>query len=329
MAVIGLGVGEQHAIAFQNHSDCRLVTLYDLDSSRSEAVSESLGIQSVARDFEAITSASDVDIVSIASFDDAHFEQVVGALRACKHVFVEKPLCRSVDELRVIKQIWRKKPGLHIVSNLVLRAAPLYVWLRDSIRRGEFGNVYAFDGDYLYGRIEKITHGWRSRVPGYSVMLGGGIHLVDLMLWTTGQKPTSAVACGNRVCTVGTDFGYDDFVSASFRFPSGLIGRVSANFGCVHRHQHAVRVFGTKKTFIYDDQGARVYENRDPGTPAIRLAESPLPQTKGALIPAFVSGIAEQRSANAETQHEFDVVSACVAAERASAEGKLVEIEYV
>ena len=329
MAVVGLGVGEQHAIAFQNHPDCRLVSLYDLDISRSEAVSESLGIHSVARDFEAITGASDVDIVSIASFDDAHFEQVVASIRAGKHVFVEKPLCRSLDELRVIKQIWREGPGLRIVSNLVLRAAPLYVWLRDSIRRGEFGEVYAFDGDYLYGRIEKITQGWRSRVPCYSVMLGGGIHLVDLMLWTTGQKPCSVVAFGNRVCTAGSDFAYDDFVSASFKFPSGLIGRVSANFGCVHLHQHAVRVFGTKKTFIYDDQGARVYENRDPRTPAIRLGESPLPQTKGALIPAFVAGIAQRRPANAETQHEFDLVSVCVTADRASAEGKLAEIEYV
>ena len=44
--------------------------------------------------------------------------------------------------------------------------------------------------DYLYGRLQKITDDWRSRVADYSVMLGGGVHMVDLMLWLTGQRPT-------------------------------------------------------------------------------------------------------------------------------------------
>jgi predicted dehydrogenase len=67
----------------------------------------------------------------------------------------------------------------------VLRAAPLYLWLQQEVKRGSFGEIYAFNGDYLYGRLHKITMGWRKEVSNYSVMLGGGIHLVDLMVWLT------------------------------------------------------------------------------------------------------------------------------------------------
>ena len=53
---------------------------------------------------------------------------------------------------------------------------------------GVFGRIYAFEGDYLYGRMFKITNGWRRNIPDYSVMTGGGIHLIDLFLWLTGEK---------------------------------------------------------------------------------------------------------------------------------------------
>ena len=69
-------------------------------------------------------------------------------------------------------------------------------------------------------------------------MEGGGVHLLDLLLWITGERPTSVTAMGNRICTRGTAFRYDDYVAATLQAPSGLVSRVTANFGCVHRHHH-------------------------------------------------------------------------------------------
>ena len=49
-----------------------------------------------------------------------------------------------------------------LACNLVLRAAPLYVGgSKRPSARGELGEIYAMDGDYLYGRLPKITDGWR------------------------------------------------------------------------------------------------------------------------------------------------------------------------
>ena len=329
VAVIGLGVGEQHACAYVRTGSCVLRWVYDIDAARMHRVVKELGQGAAAESFEAVLADRSVDVVSIASYDDAHFEQVLKALRAGKHVFVEKPLCRSIKELRAIKEAFQASSHRHLASNLVLRAAPLYQWLKRKIDAGDLGEIYAFDGDYLYGRIHKITEGWRKNVDDFSAMQGGGVHLVDLMLWLAGQRPTSVSAVGNRICTTGTDFRYNDYISATFRFASSLIGRITANFGCVHRHQHVVRIFGTKATFIYDDFGPRLHTSCDPSIAPTLLDLSPLPATKGDLIPEFIGSILNDLDPLAKAQREFDLISVCVAADKAAADTKTLKINYV
>lgn len=329
VGIIGLGVGQQHARAYHQHPNSRVAMLCDASQRRLAEIGQEYPNALLTQLAREVFESPDISVVSIASYDQDHADQVLAALTAGKHVFVEKPLCRSMEELLQIKQTWTGHRNLKLLSNLVLRAAPLYRWLKDSIEQGVLGDIYAFDGDYLYGRIEKIVAGWRKDVDHYSVMQGGGVHLVDLMLWLTKQRPVGVTAFGNRISTTGTDFRYNDFLSATFLFASGLIGRITANFGCVHRHQHVVRIFGTRGTFIHDDQGPRLYTSRDPEVLATPLGLLPLPVSKGDLIPSFIEAILSGKDTQAETQHEFDVISACVAADRAASSARYMEIEYV
>lgn len=325
-AVVGLGVGESHARAYAADPRSELRWVYDLDRARARTLAADLHVRT-ASSFEEILADADTKAVSIASFDDAHFEQALAALGAGKHVFVEKPLCVTIEEARRLKDAWERAGRPILASNLVLRAAPLFGWLHEQVATGALGTPYAFDGDYLYGRLHKITEGWRRSVDDYSVMLGGGVHLVDLMLWLTGQRPVRVSALGNRISTEGTAFRYDDFVAANFQFESGLVGRITSNFGSVNAHAHVVRVFGTEGFFVSDDAGARLHESRDPARQPRRLELSPLSATKGDLIPGFLAAVESGSSEGA--QHELDVICVCAAADRARTERAPVDIEYV
>jgi predicted dehydrogenase len=325
-AVIGLGVGEQHARALAAVSQLRWV--YDLDAPRMQRVIDAIGQGRAAPSWKTVLDDPAVDVVSIATYDGEHAGQVVEALDAGKHVFCEKPLAHSADEIAAISAALKKRPDRHLQCNLVLRAAPLYKWLREIIAAGELGEIYAFDGDYLYGRIEKIVDGWRGEVDDYSVLQGGAVHLVDLMLWLTGQRPSSVSAVGNKIVTRETRFRYQDFVAATYRFESGLIGRITANFGCVHRHQHVLRIFGTKGTFLYDDRGARLHSTRDPQAEPTIVSHAPEPAGKGDLIPGFIESIVAGTGRDAQIRHELDVITACVAGDRALTGGDIARIEY-
>lgn len=335
IAVVGLGIGEQHARMYATLPSCKVRLLVDLDKPRAENLALSFPGCDTANDLEDILYRDEIDVVSIASFDESHFDQVMRVLSAGKHVFVEKPLCRTADELAQIKAMLKTNPSLHLASNLVLRGADLYRWLRSEIAAGAFGEIYAFDGDYLYGRLHKITEGWRGITESYSVMLGGGVHMIDLMLWLTGQRPFSVQAVGNGICTRNTGFRYDDFTAATMTFASGMIGRITANFGCVHRHQHVVRVFGTRKTFVLDDAGPRLMSARDPLEPGLAAAPiEPLnlatkPAHKGALIPAFIEGIVLNKpSRTPELDATLDAIAVATASDEAVLSNSRIQIRY-
>ena len=329
-AVIGLGVGEQHAKAYAMHPQVSPPWLLDIDRGHAESVAARISGARVAASFEQLLGDSAVSIISIASFDDAHYGQVARALEAGKHVFVEKPLCQNLTQLAEIRRIWSAAGGrLKLGSNLILRAAPLYRWLHQAVADGEFGEIYAFDGDYLYGRLHKITEGWRREVSDYSVMQGGGIHLIDLMLWLTRQRPLTVTAVGNRISSRDSRFRYNDFCAATLSFESGMVGRITANYGCVHRHHHVMRIFGTHKTFLYDDAGARLHESRDPAAAPAPILHAPLPSGKGDMIAGFIESILEDMDITDDTQSVFDGISVAIACDRAAASGRIEKVEYV
>ena len=329
VGIIGLGVGEQHIEGYLNTGACDVV-LCDCSAEKLDLARRKYPGMPVSRDAKELLADPDIQVVSIASYDDAHAGQAIEALAAGKHVFVEKPLCQTRDQLQAVKQAWARHGGkVKLDSNLVLRAAPAYVWLKEKVAEGFFGWPFAFDGDYLYGRLHKITHGWRKDVANYSVMEGGGIHLLDLLLWISGERPARLTAVGNRICSRGTAFRYDDFVAVTMQCPSGLVARITANFGCVHRHQHVVRLFGTEATFLHDDAGPRFYQTRDPAVGPTPLLLPALPSSKGALIGPFVEAILTDRDMSAQTQLHFDVLSLCLACEEALRTGLPQEVCYV
>jgi predicted dehydrogenase len=327
VAVVGLGVGEQHARRYHANPSCELRWLVDHDLARAQTLAAALGGRPTS-DFDTVVRDDRVDIVSIASYDHDHYDQVMQALRAGKHVFVEKPLCQTLEQARAIKAAWERHEGrVKLDSNLVLRAAPLYRWLRDEVRAGTFGDVYAFTGEYLYGRIEKITQGWRKDVPDYSVMEGGGIHLIDLMMWVLGERPVAVYAAANRIATRATAFQPNDYATAVMEMGSGILSTITANFGCVHRHHHVVRVFGTSATLLYDDAGARLHHSRAPDALPSTVSHSALPATKGDLIDDFVAAVLT--NSPVETSLVFDSISISVACDRSAATNARQVVEYL
>jgi predicted dehydrogenase len=329
VAVIGLGVGEQLARTFHVHDHCELLWVNDLDSTKSRRISRELETKE-AENLEQILNDPKVDLVTVATYDDVHVDQVVPSLESGRHVFCEKPLCVNRKQLIDIKEAWERQDGkVELFSNLILRTAPIYRWLRDAINKGEFGKLFAADGDYLYGRLHKIIDGWRGNRKNYSAMLGGGIHLIDLLLWLVGNRPQSVCAYGNNIATQSYDLDLKDFVASIMEFENGLIARVSSNLACVHKHQHFLRIFGSEKTFILDDMGPRVYDSRDQNREPHLLEIPSLPASKGELIFDFVDAIINDKDISPWTQQVFDGISIGLAVDESLNSGEKIMVEYI
>jgi predicted dehydrogenase len=327
-AIIGLGVGESHIAGYEADGRCRVATLCDIDEEKLAAVGRRHTGRRLTSDPRKVLEDSDIDVVSIASYDDAHHAQIMAALGAGKHVFVEKPLCLHDGEFADICAALRRAPRLRLSSNLILRKAPRFARLRAQLMANEFGRLYHVEADYTYGRLAKIVDGWRGRLPFYSVTHGGGVHMIDLLLWLTGEKPVRVAAIGSRLATRGTAFKHPDMVAALLEFPSGMTGKVSANFACVLPHGHAVALYGTEATFLQNALGAAVFRSRDPSVPLQPVGEPATSAGKGDLIPSFVRAILDGTPAEVECGDVLDGMAVSLAIERSQREGKGVTVDY-
>lgn len=326
--VIGLGVGERHAAAYDTHAGADLVALCDLDPDQLQRVGQRFPAARLFEDAATMIDDPAIDVISVASWDDHHFAQVSRALSAGKHVFVEKPICESENQIEELKRLCEARPHLAFSSNLVLRASPRFVELREMIRSDALGRPYYVEADYNYGRIHKLTDGWRGRIPSYSVVLGGAIHMVDLLLWLTGERVVEVQALGNSVCTRDSSFEGDDFVVALLRFEEGLIAKVTANFGCVMPHFHGLVVYGDQGTFVNDIPDARLYSSRDPGVPFRSLSTAYPGVDKGVLLGGFIDALAADRPAPVTATEVFASMDVCLAIDRSRATGHTVSVSH-
>lgn len=326
VGIIGLGVGEQHIAGYEAHPAARVTALCDMDEARLAEVAERHPGRRLFTDAAQLIADPDVDVISIASWDSFHFEQVAAALRAGRHVFVEKPLCQRRTEAEELWSLWRERPELRLSTNVPLRMSPRFVELRDWIAAGRLGELYYLEGDYDYGRLWKITDGWRGQEAFYSVVLGGAVHMVDLLLWLTGRRVVEVVAQGSRRATRGTTFAYDDLVLAALTFDDGTIAKVSANFAIVRPHFHALKVCGTKGTFINGPREAELWTAAgDDARPTV--VDTPYPgMRKGDLLHSFVESIVTGAGAVVPGLDVFETMAVLFAIEEAAASGDRVPV---
>ena len=127
-------------------------------------------------------------------------------------------MCLNQDQLKTIYKLSKKKK-IKITSNLVLRTNSLFSKFKRKISNKR---VYYIEGDYIWGRKNKLF-GWRSKINQYSLTLGAGIHIIDLINWLTGLKPISVYAVGNKKATRITPFRKNSMIAMIFKYPKDII----------------------------------------------------------------------------------------------------------
>ena len=208
--VIGMGIGEKHALAYQNHPNASLMGICDFDTDKLNNFKIKFPNVNLETNDQSILNNNQIDIISVASYDNFHYEQTMRAIENGKHVMAEKPLCLSQDEMLQIYKKQQKNSDVKLSSNLVLRTNSRFGKFKKDIAEGKFGEVYYLEGDYLWGRKSKLF-GWRAKMDYYSIILGAAIHMIDLAKWLLGSKPVSVQAIGNDMSTNNTNLKFNSF----------------------------------------------------------------------------------------------------------------------
>ena len=326
VAVVGLGVGFWHLDAYLKSKKIENIFICDFDKGlekRVQKISKKIFISS----FKNILNNNNIKIISIASYDNFHFDQIIKSFIHKKNVFVEKPMCMSKIELKKIikKQNETKK---FLSSNLVLRANPLFLDIKKKLKTGFFGKVFYIEGDYLWGRVNKF-YGWRSKLKYYSKIYGAAVHMIDLMIWLIGDKPEYVFAEGNKI---GTEkkMKYNSFVTLNLIFKNKLIVKITGNGPCVHPHFHGLKIFGTQKTFTHDYNSSKYFSKNKIQNFSLKESVYPAKKTRSKIIESFIEGVIHKKPNLfiADTKSVYDIMDVCFASEESMLKKKRIKIKY-
>jgi myo-inositol 2-dehydrogenase/D-chiro-inositol 1-dehydrogenase len=216
----------------------------DWTMGRLEKVKESVKVSrdSVFTGFDAYQQVidSDLDLLILATPPAFRPDHLDAAVRAGKHVFMEKPA--AVDPVGIRSVIasgeLAKKKGLAIVAGTQRRHQAEYLATMKRVHDGAIGDIVSAEcywvDDYEYYTPPKREKGWSEmewqlRNWNYYTWLSGDhiveqhVHNIDIMNWALGSHPISALGMGGRQQRTGSEFGhiYDHF-AVELEYPGGV-----------------------------------------------------------------------------------------------------------
>ena len=307
IGVIGMGwMGRVHASSYrrvlEHFPDLgvrpRLVMAADVSEER-RAHAERVGFETTTADWRAVIDDPRVEVVNVTLPNVMHREVAVAALEAGKHVWVEKPVGRGVEDTTAVAEAARRA-GVVTGVGFCYRFAPAVQHARALIAAGEIGAVTHYRGVFLadYANRPDAAASWRfQRAAAGSGALGDLMaHVVDLthnlvgpidrLSWRTAtmfpRRPRLPVGEGTHFSRVATgdlvDVSNEDWASALIEFPSGVVGSLEASRVIVGPHvRMRFDVHGTEGALGWDFERMNELESFRPGEDAgyTRVAAGP------------------------------------------------------
>jgi len=246
MKKIGIGVigfggwAQKHSFFYKEASDAELLAVSALSEQSRKKAEEMFNVDTYA-DYRDLLARKDIEAVSVVIPNNLHAKVTIDALKAEKHVLVEKPMALStVDCERMIKTAREMNRKLAVGHEL--RMSPIMGKIKELITDGQMGEIRACFINVWRPLWRGGSRGWRRKKE-----LCGGlvfeepIHYLDLFCWYMGV-PEEVYAVANRT---GESFDFEDTLSLSVKHENNAIGALSfsmAGFG----YDFSIEVVGTR-----------------------------------------------------------------------------------
>jgi len=249
MKTIGIGLigwgfmGKTHTHALRSIAlfypdidfQVKLVHVCSRRLEKAKEAAEQVGYLRYTDDYRVLLADPEVDVVSICTPNDQHEEMAIAALKAGKHVYIDKPLAVTAESAARIAEAAASAPGsTRMVFNN--RYSPAIMRAKQLVEEGRVGDILSFQARYLHsGSIDPNKPiGWKQQMQG-GVLLDLGSHALDLLTWMIGYPERvfckSRTLYGSRPTKAGARESAlsEDHIVMMLQMPGGALGTVEAS----------------------------------------------------------------------------------------------------
>lgn len=255
IGIVGVGhLGEIHLKQLLTIPNAQLIGFYDTNPARAQVIEQTYKIKSFPN-LEALL--EEIEALDIVTPTQTHFSIASQAIRAGKHVFIEKPLAATVQEGNQLKEL-AQEARVKVQVGHVERFNPAFLALKD------------FPLQPYFIEVHRLAQ-WNPRGTDVAVILDLMIHDLDIILSLVRSKPALIRANGVAVVT-----DTPDIANARIEFQNGCVANLTASRISMKK-MRKMRLF-QPNTYISIDflnKKTEIYQISDtppaPNSPAIEI----------------------------------------------------------
>lgn len=260
-AIVGLGgIAETHAKAIASIEGASLVAVCSRSLAKAREFASRHGGIKYYDEVEYLLENPDVDIVVVTTPCGEHLRPVELALKAGRHVIVEKPLEITEERIKHLSRI-AEEEGVYLTCIFQSRYMPAIEEIRSAIKENRFGKITLVNVELKSLRTQSYYDAipWRGskKIAGGGVLINQGIHSIDLMLYLVGN-PIEAIGYIDNLGHENIDV--EDSAAAILKMENGALCTIEATIASFPGEARRVEINGTKGTLVLEDDAIVKWE---------------------------------------------------------------------
>jgi UDP-N-acetylglucosamine 3-dehydrogenase len=185
VAVIGTGFwGKNHARVYKELGSTNLVAICDVNAERAKSVADQFGVKAYTNSTRMLKN-KEIEAVSICTWSTVLAKEALKALKAGKHVLVEKPMARNTKQAEKLLET-AEKNGLHLTVGFLMRFIPGMRHIREAVENKKIGEL-------VCATAKRVSQ-WPERIGDVGVVKDTAIHDIDVMRYIANEDPITVYA---------------------------------------------------------------------------------------------------------------------------------------
>jgi len=239
VGVVGCGYWGPNLIRnFRSLQDCQLKTMCDISEARLKHLKSLYPEVEGQTNYESMLEGNNLDAIVIATSVRFHYPMAKAALKAGKHVLIEKPLAASTAECEELIDIAKSKGLILMVGHTFLYSPPVRK-IKEIVDRGDIGEIRYISARRLnLGLFQKdINVAW-DLAP----------HDISVILYILGEQPQTINCNGTAHVTKGIE----DVTTMYLQFSKDRSAIIQSSW-LDPRKVREMTIVGSKRMVVYDD----------------------------------------------------------------------------
>ena len=341
IGLVGLGwVAGAHIESFKNVSGANVTAVCSRREHKEADLEAQFGTPLKAyTSYEAMLADPDLDVIDICTPHPLHPAQAIAAVKAGKHLIIEKPVSIDFEGAKAIRDALgsaaSKKAGLRACVCFECRYSAHFTLVNAMLGQGLLGDLHYGEVDYYhgigpwYGQFQ-----WNVKSDfGVSSLLTAGCHALDALLWFMGGEVEEVTSYKTRSKSETFElYEYDTTSVTLLKFRDGRVGKVASCIDCLQPYYFHLHLVGSEGSILDN----RFFSNKLGGMAKARwstlettlidsgdVSDHPYQAQFQAFVDAIHGGRA-MRLTDFDTAFESHRV--VFAADRSSSEGRPVKL---